>query len=108
MRNRQPHVAMPSRRALFKSRVKKRTIERQVISSSPGTLATLKLSDSTPIPPLAVRALTRMGFGPRRTDSIPGFVAGPGEVFSDDFEAPAVAGRDDVAYFRSQIGRAHV
>ena len=101
MRNRQPHAAMPSRRALFKSRIKKRTIERQVISSSQGTPATLKLSDNTPVPPLAVRALTRMGFGPRRTDSIPGFVPEPGEVFSDDFEDPTVAGRDDVAYFRS-------
>src|SRR6056297_2168693 len=101
MRNRQSNVAMPSRRALFKSPLKKRTIERQAISSSQGNLATVKLSDNTPVPPLAVRVLTRMGFGPRRTDSIPGFVPGPGEVFSDDFEAPAVAGRDDVAYFRS-------
>jgi len=101
MRIRRSDMAMPSRRALFKSPVKKRTIERQVISSSQGTLATVKLSDNTPVPPLAVRVLTRMGFGPRRTDSIPGFMPGPGEVFSDDFEDPAVAGRDDVAYFRS-------
>ena len=104
MRNRQPHVAMPSRRALVKRPLRKRTIERQVISSSQQMLATGKLSDNTPVPPLAVRALTRMGFGPRRTDSIPGFVPGPGEVFSDDFEDPTVAGRDDVAYFNSLGG----
>jgi uncharacterized protein (DUF1800 family) len=92
---------MPSRRALFKSPIKKRTIERQVVASSQGTLASAKLSDSTPVPPFAVRVLTRMGFGPRRTESIPAFVPEPGEVFSDDFEDAAVAGRNDVAYFQS-------
>lgn len=101
MRTRRPTVALPSRRALFKSPIKKRTIERQVISSSQGSLAPAAISDSTPVPPFAVRVLTRMGFGPRRSDSVPGFVPEPGEVFSDDFEDPSVPGRDDVAYFNS-------
>ena len=101
METRQPSVAMPSRRALFKSPIKKRTIERQVVASSQGALASAKLSDSTPVPPFAVRVLTRMGFGPRRTESVPAFVPEPGEVFSDDFEDAAVAGRNDVAYFQS-------
>jgi len=101
MRNRQPNVAMPSRRALFKSPIKKRTIERQVIASSQGTLAAATLSDSTPVPPLAVRVLTRMGFGPRKTEKVLGFTPGPGEVFSDDFEEPPLLGRDDIAYFES-------
>ena len=101
MRTRRSTVALPSRRALFKSPIKKRTIERQVIASSQGSLKAATISDSTPVPPFAVRVLTRMGFGPRRTDSTPGFVPEEGEVFSDDFEDPSVQGRDDVAYFNS-------
>jgi uncharacterized protein (DUF1800 family) len=92
---------MPSRRALFKSPIKKRTIERQVIASSQGALATASLSDSTPIPPFSVRVLTRMGFGARTTAQVPAFEPGPGEVFTNDFEAPPPQGRDDVRYFES-------
>ena len=101
MATRQPSVATRSRRSLFKSPVKKRTIERQLQSSIQANLATASLAENTPLPPFAVRVLTRMGFGPRRTDSIPGFVPEPGEVFSNGFERPSVQGRDDVAYFQS-------
>ena len=101
MRTRRSTVALPSRRALFKSPIKKRTIERQVIASSQESLKAATISDSTPVPPFAVRVLTRMGFGPRRTDSVLGFVPEEGEVFSDDFEDPSVQGRNDVAYFNS-------
>ena len=101
MRTRRSTVALPSRRALFRSPIKKRTIERQVIASSKGSLKAAAISDNTPVPPFAVRVLTRMGFGPRRTDSVLGFVPEEGEVFSDDFEDPSVQGRNDVAYFNS-------
>ena len=104
MRRQQSEVAMPSRRALFKVPVRNRTFQRQAISSRPagdGLLATRSLSDSSPIPPFAVRVLTRMGFGPRRTESIVRSTPEPGVVFSDDFEQPGLLGRDDVAYFES-------
>lgn len=101
MRNRNTSVAMPSRRALFKVPVKHRTIQRQAISSQSGSPATVKLSDNTPVPPLAVRVLTRMGFGPRRTETVVRSAPAPGEIFSDDFEQPGLLGRDDVAYFES-------
>lgn len=101
MRDRRPAAAMPSRRALFKPPLKKRTIERQAISSVQGSLDTVKLSDSTPVPPFAVRVLTRMGFGPRRTEKVTASSTEPGEIFSDDFEEPPLLGRDDVAYFES-------
>jgi uncharacterized protein (DUF1800 family) len=101
MPNRQPGAVMRSRRALFKSPIKKRTIERQVIASSQGALATAKLSDNTPVPPLSVRVLTRMGFGPRTTEKVVQDAPAPGVVFSNDFEQPSLLGRDDVAYFES-------
>ena len=100
MSTRRSTLASPSRRALFKSRVKNRTLMRQVISrqTSPRTKG---LSDAAVTPPFAVRVLTRMGFGPRRTELAPEPAGDPGQIFSDRFQQSDLLGKDDVAYFEA-------
>lgn len=100
MPTRRSAVVMPSRRALFNPPVNDRTLQRQALSSQ-GMLAARTLSDTTPVPPFAVRVLTRMGFGPRRSEALISTPPPPGVIFSDDFERVAQLGHDDVAYFES-------
>ena len=100
MNTRHPALAMPSRRALFKSRIKNRTLIRQVIARRTSSRAR-DLSDAALLPPFAVRVLTRMGFGPRRAELAPESPPDPGEIFSDKFQRSDLLGKDDVAYFES-------
>lgn len=100
MSTRQSTLAIPSRRALFKSRLKNRTLMRQVIARQRSPQAR-NLSDAAVVPPFAVRVLTRMGFGPRRTELAPESTSDPGQIFTDRFSRPDLLGKDDVAYFES-------
>jgi len=52
-------------------------------------------------PPLAVRAMHRMGYGParRRASAVP--ADPPGRIFQGHFETSPDLGSDDLAYFRS-------
>lgn len=96
-------LALPSRRALFKSRLNNRTLMRQVIARQESRRSR-NLSDAAELPPFAVRVLTRMGFGPRRTELAPQSTPNPNQVFSDQFQRSPLLGKDDVAYFES-LGR---
>src|SRR5699024_2500922 len=53
------------------------------------------------VPPLAVRALHRMGFGPARRRKKPARQALEGRLFGDDFETLGDLGEDDIGYFMS-------
>jgi uncharacterized protein (DUF1800 family) len=100
MTDRQSPLAMPSRRALFKSRLKNRTLTRQVISRQ--TASSIRnLSDAAVVPPFSVRVLTRMGFGPRRYELAPAPAVDGGAIFSDRFKRSDLLGEDDVAYFEA-------
>lgn len=91
----------PSRRKLFQSRTKKRTLIRQEAAKQ-GEFQIANLSDAAVVPPLAVRVLTRMGFGLRRTELVPLEPPNPERIFSDRFTFGSdLLGRDDVAYFHS-------
>jgi uncharacterized protein (DUF1800 family) len=59
-------------------------------------------STQTEVPPLAVRALHRMGYGParRRASSFDTAVV-PGRIFNGHFESSPDLGSDDLAYFDS-------
>jgi len=96
----------PSRRKLFQSRTKARTTQRQAIAVQGGFQTsqnqTQNLSANAVVPPLAVRVLTRMGFGLRRTELVPPAVNDPERIFSDRFDFGSdLLGKDDVAYFQS-------
>lgn len=58
-------------------------------------------SDSALVPPLSVRALNRMGYGPARREVTADPLPPPGRVFAADFETSRKLGLDDVAYFES-------
>ncbi len=58
-------------------------------------------STQTITPPLAVRALHRMGFGPARRRKKPARVPVTGELFGNDFETLGDLGEDDIGYFMS-------
>ncbi len=59
-------------------------------------------STGTIIPPLAVRAMHRMGFGPaRRKKKKPAGAVPADQVFGDDFEVQGEPGADDIGYFMS-------
>jgi len=62
------------------------------------------IAGGTPVPPFAVRVLSRMGFGParRRLKSLP--PAPPDSLFRAGFEVEGNLGEDDIGYFRS-LGR---
>jgi len=91
----------PSRRKLFQSRTRKRTSVRQGIAKQ-GEFQTDNLSEAAIVPPFAVRVLTRMGFGLRRTELAPQVATDPERIFSDRFGFGSdLLGRDDVAYFQS-------
>lgn len=58
-----------------------------------------------PVPPLAVRALHRLGFGPARRKLKPAALPpGPDEVFVSDFESQGDLGDDDIGYFNGLGG----
>ncbi|MBB5206627.1 DUF1800 domain-containing protein [Chiayiivirga flava] len=58
-----------------------------------------------PVPPLAVRALHRLGFGPaRRKLKAAALPSGPDDVFNSDFESQGELGSDDIGYFNSLGG----
>ena len=106
MTDKSPELENPSRRKLFQPRTKARTGLRQEIASQGGFQTsqnqTQNLSDNAVVPPLAVRVLTRMGFGLRRTELAPPVVNDPERIFSDRFDFGSdLLGRDDVAYFQS-------
>jgi len=102
MTDRQPVLENPSRRKLFKSRTpQKRTLVRQS-NALKGASWIANLSDNAEIPPFAVRVMTRMGFGPRRTQLTPQETPDPERIFSDRFAFGSnLLGVDDVAYFQS-------
>lgn len=100
MSTRQSSLALPSRRALFKTRVKNRTLIRQVAARQ-ASQRTASISDAAVTPPFAVRVLTRMGFGPRRTELAPEPAGDQGHIFSDQFQQSGLLGKDDVAYFEA-------
>lgn len=52
-----------------------------------------------PVPPFAVRALNRLGFGPARRKLKPAAIPKPGTLFAGDFESMGELGEDDVGYF---------
>lgn len=59
-------------------------------------------STQAAVPPLAVRAMHRMGYGPaRRRLSAAAGAPVPGRVFSGGFETSPDLGFDDIAYFES-------
>lgn len=66
------------------------------------TVAARNGSTQTLTPPLAVRALHRMGFGParRKKKASPGG-APADQIFGNDFEMLGVLGEDDIGYFMS-------
>lgn len=71
-------------------------------SPKPGTDAGAKNGSTlTEVPPLAVRALHRMGFGPARRKKKSTGTPRPDQVFRDDFEMLGVLGEDDIGYFMS-------
>ncbi|MEN1729288.1 MAG: DUF1800 domain-containing protein, partial [Pseudomonadota bacterium] len=102
MTDRQPAIESSSRRSLFKSLApKERTLLRQE-NALQGGEQLANLSDNAVIPPFAVRVLTRMGFGPRRTELAPTANVDPDRVFADNFAyGSELLGLDDVAYFES-------
>ncbi len=101
MTDRQTAVENPSRRKLFTyGSTKERTLVRQAIARQGGP-ELANLSDGTIVPPFAVRVLTRMGFGPRRTQVTPEETPDPEKIFSDRFQRSDLLGKDDVAYFQS-------
>lgn len=57
-----------------------------------------------PVPPLAVRALHRLGFGPARRRRAATRPPLPGSMFSSDFESLGKLGEDDIGYFKSLGG----
>jgi uncharacterized protein (DUF1800 family) len=61
-------------------------------------------ADAAQTPPLAVRALHRMGFGPMRRRKTAAGAAPPDRVFGAGFEPDGKAGEDDIGYFMS-LGR---
>ncbi len=65
------------------------------------TTATKSGSVNAVVPPLAVRALNRMGYGPARRKIAAATVAPPARIFSANFETSDALGQDDVAYFNS-------
>lgn len=65
------------------------------------TLASKSGSDDDVLPPLAVRALNRMGFGPARRKIEAAAVPPAGQIFAAGFETSGGLGLDDVAYFNS-------
>ena len=102
MTDRQSALDNPSRRALFSSRRKNRTqIRHALTDQSQNQFQTANLSDSAVIPPFAVRVLTRMGFGLRRTQLADVEPPNPETIFSDKFQRSDLLGVDDVAYFNS-------
>lgn len=58
-------------------------------------------STLTLVPPLAVRALHRMGFGPARRKKKPVKQPMAGSLFGNDFETLGDLGDDDIGYFMS-------
>lgn len=58
-------------------------------------------STLTTTPPLAVRTLHRMGFGPARRKKKPAPAAVANQLFGDDFEVLGELGVDDIGYFMS-------
>lgn len=58
-------------------------------------------SDSAVVPPLAIRALHRMGYGPARRRKTPQQATPPGSLFRSGFEVGGQLGQDDVGYFNS-------
>ncbi|AKS43287.1 DUF1800 domain-containing protein [Wenzhouxiangella marina] len=100
MKDPHPVLENPSRRKLFKSRTKDRTLLRQDIAAH-GAPVPNNLSDAAEVPPFAVRVLTRMGFGLRRTTLAPAVEPDPDRIFASRFDRPDLLGQDDVAYFES-------
>ncbi len=111
----------PSRRALFlgaaalavvapalsgKGDISSRTSPGEISASKASALAGLPGSDgastTTVTPPLAVRTLHRMGFGPARRKKKPVPVVSPERLFGDGFETSGDLGDDDIAYFMSK------
>lgn len=58
-------------------------------------------SNQTITPPLAVRALHRMGFGPARRKKKPAPSTVAEQLFGNDFEVLGELGEDDIGYFMS-------
>jgi uncharacterized protein (DUF1800 family) len=100
MAERQPALENPSRRKLFQTRTSNRTHVRQDTAQR-GDYQTDNLSDAAIVPPFAVRVLTRIGFGLRRTALAPESAPDPDRVFANRFERSDLLGSDDVAYFQS-------
>jgi uncharacterized protein (DUF1800 family) len=101
MADQDPALENPSLRKLFQSKTRHRTSLRQAVAKQGGQ-QTDNLSDSAIVPPFAVRVLTRMGFGLRRTELAPQVEPDPERIFSDRFSFGSdLLGRDDVAYFQS-------
>ena len=57
-------------------------------------------SDSGVVPPLSVRALHRMGFGPARRE-VTTAVEPPGRIFASSFDTDQRLGLDDIGYFNA-------
>jgi uncharacterized protein (DUF1800 family) len=58
-------------------------------------------SDSSILPPLSVRALHRMGYGPARREIRATSAPVPNRIFAGSFETSNEIGLDDIAYFNS-------
>ena len=58
-------------------------------------------SSSAVVPPLAVRVLHRMGFGPARRARVAARPAPPDQVFGGGFEPEGWPGEDDIGHFQS-------
>ena len=97
---RQTALDNPSRRKLLQTRTSNRSFVRQDTARR-GQNPTDNLSDAAIVPPFAVRVLTRMGFGLRRTELAPQEAPDPDRVFASGFERADLLGKDDVAYFLS-------
>ncbi|MEE4330115.1 MAG: DUF1800 family protein, partial [Wenzhouxiangella sp.] len=100
MAEHQPALENPSRRKLIQARTSNRTLVRQDTAQR-GDYQTDNLSDAAIVPPFAVRVLTRMGFGLRRTALAPESAPDPDRIFGNRFERSDLLGSDDVAYFQS-------
>ncbi len=99
-----PHdepAAPTLRRAVLKAfSTNEPRLKRQALSVQAAS-ADKNLSDAAIVPPLVVRVLTRMGFGPRRTELVLEAAPDPDRIFVDDFAKSDALGKDDIAYFLS-------
>lgn len=74
------------------------------LTSSPAAVVGKNGAEGAPVPPFAVRVLSRMGFGPARRKLKPRSAAPADSIHRSDFETGGNLGEDDIGFFQS-LGR---